>query len=62
MSSAEFGDLVAKQINDWAPAIKAADLQDMTARIAFDVAVGQVAVAVPTECRDKFPTLTAPRW
>ena len=27
MSSAEFGELVAKQVNDWAPAIKAADLQ-----------------------------------
>ena len=27
MSPAEFGELVAKQVNDWAPAIKAADLQ-----------------------------------
>jgi tripartite-type tricarboxylate transporter receptor subunit TctC len=27
MSSAQFGDYVAKQIADWAPAIKAADLK-----------------------------------
>jgi len=28
MSSAEFGALVAKQVNDWAPAIKAADVKN----------------------------------
>jgi tripartite-type tricarboxylate transporter receptor subunit TctC len=28
MSSAEFAALVAKQINDWAPAIKAADVKN----------------------------------
>jgi tripartite-type tricarboxylate transporter receptor subunit TctC len=27
MSSAQFGEFVAKQINDWAPAIKAADFK-----------------------------------
>ena len=27
VSAAQFGDFVAKQINDWAPAIKAADLK-----------------------------------
>jgi tripartite-type tricarboxylate transporter receptor subunit TctC len=28
MTSAEFGAFVAKQVNDWAPAIKAADLKN----------------------------------
>ena len=28
MSSADFGSFVAKQINDWAPAIKAADVKN----------------------------------
>ena len=28
MSSAEFGAFVVKQINDWAPAIKAADVKN----------------------------------
>ena len=28
MSSAEFAALVAKQVNDWAPAIKAADVKN----------------------------------
>jgi hypothetical protein len=27
MSSADFGNFVTKQINDWAPAIKAADVK-----------------------------------